>query len=274
MNLSDNEKFKRIKQLAAFSANGPMKIAGIFKYKDKLLFLLLPFIMGMASMKKSEVFVISTIHGMHNVNASYTYDSLFAFIDRFDPEIIGVEIRSSDIDSSISYLKRNYPYEMYRCLEKYPSKSVLGFDFLGDDIEGKAIPGNYWKEISPIKILQQKMSDDTIMHRKLSVLKVVQEQKENLASYSSLFQLNDGRYDLINHVYYVQLELLLKGTQYEALSDFYKRRDEMIARNISKIIESNKGKKMIFLLGADHRSHTLRVVTHRFKDSIILNRFD
>ncbi len=236
------------------------------------LFLTFPVISGMAQTVKSEVLIISTLHGAHKVNPNYSYDSLFAFIEKYNPDIIGVELRKEDIDSSVSYLKSNYPYEMYESITKYSSKKVFGFDWLGDDIAGKAIPENYWKEKSIIKKLQQKLSGDSILQQKLSVMDIIQEEKKKLALNASLVELNDGRYDLINHIYYEQLNLLLKYTEFSPLSDFYKKRDEMIAENILEVIKNNNGKKMIFLIGADHRYYTLKKVSEEFQDTIILNK--
>jgi hypothetical protein len=234
---------------------------------------IVPVISGMAQTTKSEVLIISTIHGVHKVNPNYSYDSLFAFIEKFNPDIIGVEIRKEDIDSSASYLKNNYPFEMYECITKYSSKKIFGFDWLGDDIAGVAIPENYWKDKSIIKKLQQKLSGDSILQQKLSITDIIQEEKKKLVLNASLVELNDGRYDLINHIYYEQLILLLKQTEFEPLSDFYKKRDEMIAENILEIIKNNKVKKMIFLIGADHRDYTLKKLSEELEDTFILNNF-
>ncbi len=245
--------------------------------KNKILiifsFLTLLAISGMAQGIKREVLIISTIHEAHKVNLNYSNDSLFAFIEKYNPDIIGVEIRKEDIDSYVSYLKSNYPYEMYECITKYSSKKVFGFDWLGDDLAGNPIPENYWKEKSIIKKLQQKLSGDSILQQKLSITDIIQEEKKKLALNASLKELNDGRYDLINHIYYEQLKLLLKYTEFKPLTDFYKKRDEIIAENILEIIKNNKGKKMIFLIGADHRDYTLKKVSKVFKGTILLNHF-
>lgn len=239
-----------------------------------LLLLFLPTIPVLAQQSKTNVIIISSIHGAHKVNPNYPYDSLFAFIDRQNPDIIGIEIRAEDIDSSISYLKRNYPYEMYECITKYTQKKVVGFDWLGDDLSGRSIPENYWKENSTIKKLQQKLSADSFLIQKLSITNIIQEEKKKLALNASLEELNDGRYDLINRIYYSQLGQILHDTEFKVLSDFYSKRDEMIASNIIEIIKNNSGKKIFFLLGADHRFFTLTKVFERFQDSILLNQFN
>ena len=175
-----------------------------------ILFLIFPIMAVTAQTSKSEVMIISTIHGAHKVNPKYSYEALFAFIDQYQPDVIGVELREEDRDSSVSYLKKNYPYEMYECLTRYASKKVVDFDWLGDDLTDKALPENYWKENSIIKKLQQKLAEDSLISKRLSVTNVIQEEKKQLALNSSLTELNDGRYDLINHIYYAQLQLLLK----------------------------------------------------------------
>lgn len=223
-----------------------------------------------AQVKKTEVIVCSSIHGAHAKNPNYGYESLFGFIEASNPDIIGVEIRSVDIDSSSSYLKNSYPFEMYEIKNRFKGKKVYGFDWLGDDIKGKSIPKNYWTEISPTKKLQRKLNADSLTLKKLEPLGVISKEKNNLVMSASLTELNDGRYDLLNSVYYQQLELLLKETEYRDLSAFYSRRDEEIAANIIKIITENPGKKLVFILGADHRSYSVSRIRKHFGDKIIL----
>jgi len=229
---------------------------------------------GICQEQITEVIICSTIHGAHRINPNYSYDTLFTFVEKYNPSIIGIEIRKEDIDSSIIYLKNNYPFEMYECIKKYPNKKVLGFDWLGSDVVGKAIPKNYWEEISNIKKTQQKLNQDSTIHKKLTILKIIEEEKNKLALNASISEINDGRYDIINFIYYKQLAKLLQNTEYVTLSDFYQQRNEQIALNIIEIIKSNIGKKMIFLIGADHRDYTLKKVRQELSNQILLNSFD
>ena len=226
---------------------------------------------GMSQQNKSEVMIIGTIHQAHTANPNYTYDSLFAYIDRFDPDIIGIEIRKEDIDSSFTYLSQNYPFEMIECLRRYPEKKVYGFDWLGHDLEGKGIPSNYWVETSSVKKLQKELSRDTLMHRKLSLLKAIQSEQHRIVLNASLPEFNDGKYDLITFIYYKQMETIFQDTPYAALPDFFQQRDQHIAGNIIDLIQDNKGKRMIFLLGADHRDYTLKKIKEDLGQEIILN---
>ncbi len=221
--------------------------------------------------QKTSVYIISTLHGLHKTNLQYTYDSLFAFIDRLNPDVVAVEIRPEDMNASTNYLKSNYPYEMYECISRYKNKTVLGIDWLGKDIEGIAIAPNYWREVSAIKKMQQQLNEDSNIVKKLSILTVVTNQKMTIAKSSSLVQLNDGRYDVANHIYYQQLKQLLQSTPYEGIAEFYETRDKKIAANIISIINNNKGKKLLFLVGADHRDFANRQVQQALGDAVILN---
>lgn len=237
-------------------------------------FLIYPSISGISQEKINEVILISTIHGAHKTNPNYSYDSLFKFIEKFNPDVIGIEIRAEDMDSSITYLKVNYPFEMYVCIDKYHSKNVMGFDWLGTELQGKPIPENYWKDSSEIKKLQRKLNSDSIILNKLSILDIVKEEKHKLVMNATLLELNDGRYDLINHIYYTQLKALLQHTEFKGLSEFYQQRDEHITQNILEIIKNNKGKRLIFLVGADHRDYTLKKLSNELGNQILLNHLN
>ncbi len=56
-----------------------------------MIFLICPFFPGISQEKMSEVAIISTIHGAHKINPNYSYDSLFNFVEKYNPDIIGVE---------------------------------------------------------------------------------------------------------------------------------------------------------------------------------------
>lgn len=220
----------------------------------------------------TEVVLCSTIHGAHEVNPNYTYEDLYAFIEAYDPDVIGVEIRAEDMDSSTTYLGRNYPYEMFACLERYPDKEIVGIDWLGEGLIGRAIPPNYWHEESEIRKLQQQLFSDSTAQSKLAITDSIRRHKEAIALTASLKELNDGRYDSLNERYYAALERQFESTPYQELTDFYAQRDRMIAENIVQTIKQHRGKKLLFLVGADHRSNALRTVKEAFGDDILLNR--
>lgn len=48
----------------------------------------------------------------------------------------------------------------------------------------------------------------------------------------------------------------------------------MIVENILEKIKNNKGKKMIFLVGAENRDYTLKKQSEELEDTIILNHLN
>lgn len=217
---------------------------------------------------KTEVILCSTIHKAHTKNPNYSYNDLFSYIKRYNPDVIGVEIRENDIDSSTTYLKDLYPFEMYEAIHRFKTKKVVGFDWLGDELEGKAVPKNYWSEISSIKKIQKKLNSDSIANKKLEPLNFISKKKNDLVLTATRKELNNGNYDALNEIYYQQMEYFLKDTDYNELALFYKNRDKKIASNIIRIITENPGKKIILLMGADHRSYSLNQIKSHFGDTL------
>jgi pheromone shutdown protein TraB len=232
---------------------------------------LLLIVLGLSCQKPPTVVTVcSTIHGAHQSNLNYTYDILFAFIDSCNPDVIGVELRNEDLDSSQTYLSRSYPFEMREVLLRYNDRLIYGFDWLGTGIEGKAIPENYFKELE-VKKLERQLQTDSAMLAKMNRIDSLARLKTALVLDASVEDLNSGRYDNLNIAYYKEMARLFNGTPYQPLIDFYSKRDEQIANNIIEIIKANPGKHLLFLMGADHRSYTLNKLQQEFKNTIRLN---
>lgn len=220
---------------------------------------------------KTEVSLCATLHGAHKENPKYSYRDLYTFIGEYNPDVIGVEIRREDMDSSQVYLSRYYPREMWETVSKFSSRQVLGFDWLGQEIEGQGIPKGYFDQLE-VKVLGRKLNQDTSMQNQFMLLDSLAELKHQLALQSSIVEINDGRYDELNRIYYRELSRLLNGTPYQGIADFYEQRDVEIAGNIIQIIRENRGKKLLFLMGADHRSYTVARIKAEFGDTIVLDR--
>lgn len=111
--------------------------------------------------------IIPTMHKLHVVNVIYNYDSLREIIAELEPTLIAVEMRNEDLKSDSNYLKRNYPYEMWMMKYWFPNAKIVGFDWLGSDLEGRQIPENYWKEQSDIKKWERLLAEDTSFTSKI-----------------------------------------------------------------------------------------------------------
>ena len=205
---------------------------------------------------ETEVIICSSLHGLHKSNDNYSYEDLFNYINGFNPDIIGVEIRQEDVDSSSTYLKNYYPFEMHQILEQNRSKIVFGIDWLGTKIEEKPIPKNYFQKLDIIQ-LSNKANADSIFKKSLLGLNKLAKLKDEIAISGSIIELNDGRYDSLNSIYYEILDSVYLDAPYSRVAEFYKQRDVKITERILDLIDKNRGEKIIFIVGADHRSRAV-----------------
>ena len=202
--------------------------------------------------KDTQVYFIPTLHNLHNKNKKYNYDSLKAFISRLEPTLIAVEIRPEDIDSDTLYLKNNYPLEMRQMKYWFPSKKVVGFDWLGDDIANKPIPANYWKEISEIKTLQRQLALDSAFQKKINPCYARSKEREELLKTLSMTELITSVDAEIVINQYECFDKSVANSKYQPLSDFYIKRNKKILENIKAIIRDNRKEKILIITGDDH----------------------
>ena len=195
---------------------------------------------------------IPTIHSLHNLNARYNYDSLKKIVAALKPDIIAVEIRPEDINQDSSYLKRNYPYEMRMMQYWFPKAAILGFDWLGEDIEGKMIPANYWKEISPIKKFERALDADSVYSAKCQACDSFSTRRMEILKNYSLKEILVSEDAALTKAFYSCLETNLAGSTHKRVLRFYDLRNARILENINRIISENKGKTIVILTGDDH----------------------
>lgn len=218
----------------------------------------------------TEVTICSVIHGAHKSNPNYSYNDLFDFIENQNPEVIGVEIRPEDMHLHDSVLANYYPFEMREIAKRYPNRTVVGFDWLGAEIEGQPIYPTYFEEME-ITRLENQLGEDRVMNESLAKLEEVRNAKIDLVLKGSLYDLNDGVYDSLNTIYYEQLSAIFENTPYAALAEFYAERDRQIANNMIEIIGKHPGKRLLFITGGDHRSCAISAIHEAFGSDVILN---
>jgi hypothetical protein len=219
------------------------------------LFLLLPLLLLNTFSRDplpAKVYFIPTIHSFHKVNPHYTYDSLEALVKALHPSVIAVEIRREDIAGDSSYLKQNYPYEMWMMKYWFPGVKIQGFDWLGKDIENKSIPGNYWKEISAIKQWERALAADSFFTNKLSTCDSFSHERSALLRSGSLKELLAGKDEQLTNDFYACLQQQLRGSVHERVVKFYDERNRHILQNINDIIRNNPGQTIVILTGDDH----------------------
>lgn len=227
--------------------------------------------------KSTEVLVLPTIHGAHEVNQNYTYEDLMQIIRSYDPDAIGVEIRPVDMKMNSDSLDVFYPLEMIKVRDSFPGK-VTGIDFYSQDTENEPVSRQLFadstSEMGRIKKLQAAMSrDSTYLSRfeKTGLPGIYEEQKRIALNYTAE-EFLQGEYDSITAQQYILEDNLNKATDYEAYSRFNNNRDLQITLNALKLIKNNRGKKILILVGANHRNRLVDSLENRKMDGIKLIR--
>lgn len=202
----------------------------------------------------AEVAVISAMHGLHRDHPGYDYDDLYALVAAYEPDLVGVEVRSEDMGRTGDYLARNYPAEMVALAQDYGERA-FGFDWLGAELEGRAIPEGWWREGSEIKALERALgSDPHFTDRDGERLDAAQFE---ILQDATVRSLHDGRYDAVTREKYARLSERLAGTVYAPVSEFYAERDRQITETIRAMAVANPGARIVVVTGADHRAGIL-----------------
>jgi len=204
----------------------------------------------------ADVMVIPSIHKRLAENSGYTYAILYSLVAEFRPDLVGVEIRQEDLGRPDDYLHHNYPEEMVALARIYGSRA-FGFDWLGEELKGRAIPDDWWTRQSPIKQLERvcgsapKAPSDEMaqLNNRLDALSRLQDQIMDSATAASLA---GGRYDRVTAAYYQTAAELARGTRCEVLLDWYAKRDREISANIVGKVVQNPGRRICIVTGADH----------------------
>ena len=201
---------------------------------------------------QTKVYIAPVLHGMHQTNYNYSYDSIRAIVQRLNPDVIAVEIRPEDIGTDTAYLKQNYPYEMWMMPYWFPAANIAGFDWLGTELEGEPIPARYWKDHSRIKALQRLLGTDSVYQAKLAACQRYEDERLAILQAGSLKTiLQSNNYVLIKE-YYNCLDQQLRGSEYEELTRFYHERNKRIQQNVLQLAQDHKGKTIVVLTGDDH----------------------
>lgn len=213
----------------------------------------------------TRVMVIATMHRAHQDSSTYSYDDLYRRIEQFAPTAIGVEIRQEDLSPPAAYLSSYYPAEMIELARCY-APIARGIDWLGPAIEGQPIPEGYFQQLE-VKGLERALAADAAFDD--PQLDRLQVQRQELLTDATAASLNDGRYDALNRLYYQRLADRLRGTRYQAMSDFYAMRDARIAANAIGLISANSAGRVAIVVGADHRSAVIDAIEAAMQRAVI-----
>lgn len=219
-------------------------------------------LMACTTTKPTEVLVLPTIHGAHEVNPNYTYEDLMTIIRSYDVDAIGVEIRAVDMEMNSDSLDVFYPLEMIKVRDTFGGK-VSGIDFYSEETRNVRVSREIFtdstSEMGKIKQLLAAMnSDSTYLARfkETEITNINEEQKRIALSYSAEEFLK-GEYDSLTGRQYQLEDSLNEDTPYAAYSRANNHRDLQITLNALELINNNRGKKVLILVGANHRNRLM-----------------
>jgi hypothetical protein len=212
----------------------------------------------------SVVMVLPVLHRLHAGNAHYGYADIDAIVAGFRPDRVGVEIRAEDMGRDHAYLAANYPREMIKLADDYGPRA-FGFDWLGDDLAGRAIPPGWWKSGSSIKAMERDLDahpvDGTpVQHALNARIDRLQARQQAMMTQASAARLAGGRYDRVTADYYRAVHQLLDGTRFAPLPAFYTRRDAEIAAAVVAAVRAAPGKRIAIVTGCDHHGPVIRAL--------------
>ena len=106
--------------------------------------------------------------------------------------------------------------------------------------------------MSHIKKLERELANDSTFQMKITPCYYRSEEREQLLKNLSLEELIQSKDAEIVEFQYACYGKQLANSKYQALADFYKKRNEKILGNIRSIINKNTGKKILIVTGDDH----------------------
>lgn len=222
-------------------------------------FLAAIFLLACNSPEPTEVLVLPSLHGAHEVNKNYTYEDLMQIIKAYNPEVIGVEIRPVDMKMNSDSLDVFYPVEMIRVRDSFPGK-VKGIDHY--NVETMKIPvsrkifTDSTTELGRIRNLMSSMQQDSLFlsrYEAAGISKIQEAQKRIALTYSAGDFLK-GEYDSLTQRQYRLEDSLFRNTPYEAYTRFNDNRDLQITKNALELVNTNPSKRVLILVGANHRN--------------------
>lgn len=201
------------------------------------------------------VYLVGSLHGLHKKNEDYRFEDLYNYVRKINPDVIAVEIRKEDLNLSGESLSEMYPKEMIDILmEHKDKKTVVGFDWLGREVEGKSIPKGYFKEFK-YAILSGELMGDEEHSNILKMLNIVDDKKMKMLMSGDIHYVHHEFYDHAVDASREQFKEVFKDTKYIDILNFDLERNENINKNIKKIVDKYESETVMIITGRDHVGH-------------------
>lgn len=217
--------------------------------------------------EQTRVTVVASMHRYHANHPTYDFDRLYGLVRAQNPDLVGVEIRPEDIGADENYLAKSYPPEMIALTKEYGPRA-FGFDWLGDEIAGRPIPDNWWKEQSEIKTLERRLAADKAMEDPAEE-ELARKQNELLERVTAS-PLTDGRYDRLVRERRRLFARKAGAGPYAPIVRFTEERERRIGDNIVQMIRANPGRRFVLVMGADHHGFAVERLRQEFGDQVVL----
>jgi hypothetical protein len=243
-----------------------------FKPKKGLIFIgLIVFSIVFQSCKteKTEVILCGTLHAFHKNNPEYTYEDIFEYIEALDPDIIGVEIRPEDLQLPDSLLRQFYPYEMIEVLIRFDDIPIYGIDWWDQHAKGNPVSNGLIDSLRQVCLEKQLNRDSSMLQKRPPILDTLRNLKIQMAVGASMQSILYGRFDSINAAYYREFEAYVKNSEYHELYTIYMQRHHKIGQNMLNLIENHQGKRLFFLVGAEHQVFARNILEAKLDSNCI-----
>ena len=211
--------------------------------------------------------VVASMHRYHQDHPTYDFATVYSLVRSQDPDYVGVEIRPEDIGADEVYLAKSYPPEMIALMKEYGTRA-FGFDWLGNEIAGRPIPDNWWKEQSEVKRLERALSSDPAMQSGLD--DELSKQQQELLKSATASSLTDGRYATLVRKRRQLLSKMVGSGKYLPFVKYTEDRERRIGDNIVRMIRSHPGKKFVLVMGADHHGFAVERLRKEFGSQIVI----
>lgn len=208
----------------------------------------------------NKVYLIGSLHWLHQNNKNYGFEDIYEYVRKINPDVIAVEIREEDLSLNRESLDKMYPKEMVDTLTEHKDdKIVEGFDWLGNEVVGKSIPEEYFKE-SNYAVLGRELMQDEKYSKVLKTLNIVDTKKSEMLKNGDIKKVHHEFYDYAVEMSREQFKDYFEDTKYIDILNFDLDRNENINKNIIKIVQKHEDKTILVITGRDHVGHIKRVL--------------
>lgn len=255
------------------------------KLFTKITMLLLILLSGITCTTSEKKTVIIIVGNVHQAVPNYNADTLYNILDKVKPDIILHELDSSFFDSDFKFIEKRTSNEYLasiKYVEKNPTVKLRPYDFEGRNqyrLEIGARP----TDVLSIQLIDSLYTEKLLTNSHMKIYKNFRILSDSIISIAlkTSKHFNNSKTDrIINKRQYYQYKMLPRilnereefsnhfhikpngkkinyRNGFQMASNFWDLRNQTMAKNILKVSEQNKGKKIVVLCGFMHRYYIL-----------------